>query len=91
MDDLPYALEAEVSITKKEIEMLKDQYHLHGGEKKDPQTKFDYAWALVRSPDRKDQQLGVQLLNELYKEQPSRRRECLYYLALGEYKLGNYR
>ena len=28
---------------------------------------------------------------EIYKENPSRRRECLYYLALGEYKLANYR
>ena len=27
---------------------------------------------------------------EIYKENPSRRRECLYYLALGEYRLGNY-
>ncbi|KAJ3216105.1 mitochondrial membrane protein [Dinochytrium kinnereticum] len=28
---------------------------------------------------------------EIYKENPSRRRECLYYLSLGNYKLGNYR
>ena len=27
---------------------------------------------------------------EIYKEAPGRRRECLYYLALGQYKLGHY-
>lgn len=27
---------------------------------------------------------------ELYREEPTRRRECLYYLALGYYKMGNF-
>lgn len=27
---------------------------------------------------------------EIYRAEPARRRECLYYLALGYYKLGNY-
>jgi Fis1 C-terminal tetratricopeptide repeat len=27
---------------------------------------------------------------EIYKESANRRRECLYYLALGQYKLGHY-
>ena len=27
---------------------------------------------------------------ELYRMEPGRRRECLYYLALGHYKMGNY-
>lgn len=26
----------------------------------------------------------------IYRDEPSRRRECLYYLALGHYQLGNY-
>lgn len=29
-------------------------------------------------------------LLEIYREEPTRRRECLYYLALGYYKLGNF-
>jgi len=33
---------------------------------------------------------GVRLLQELYRAEPARRRECLYYLALGHYKMGNY-
>jgi fission 1 protein len=33
----------------------------------------------------------VRLLHEIYTEAPSRRRECLYYLALGNFKLGKYK
>jgi mitochondrial fission 1 protein len=45
---------------------------------------------LVKSSTRPDQQLGVMLLSEIFRTSPERRRECLYYLALGNYKLGNY-
>ncbi len=27
---------------------------------------------------------------DIYRAEPGRRRECLYYLALGHYKMGNY-
>lgn len=30
------------------------------------------------------------MLMSIYREEASRRRECLYYLALGHYKIGNY-
>lgn len=30
------------------------------------------------------------LLSEIFRTSPERRRECLYYLALGNFKLGNY-
>ena len=39
---------------------------------------------------RNEQQEGVRLLSEITRTAPERRRECLYYLALGNYKLGNY-
>lgn len=29
-------------------------------------------------------------MSEIFRSAPERRRECLYYLALGNYKLGNY-
>lgn len=32
----------------------------------------------------------MRLLSEIFRNSPERRRECLYYLALGNYKLGNY-
>jgi mitochondrial fission 1 protein len=71
------------------------------------QTKFNYAWGLVKCPRRDEQTEGVKLLQgqktfshglmpslmhllELYREEPTRRRECLYYLALGYYKMGNF-
>jgi fission 1 protein len=44
----------------------------------------------MKSSSRQEQQLGVRLLTEIFREAPERRRECLYYLALGNYKLGNY-
>lgn len=45
---------------------------------------------LIKSTARYDQQEGVRLLSEIFRASPERRRECLYYLALGNYKLGNY-
>lgn len=44
----------------------------------------------MKSNKRTDQQLGVMLLSDIFRTSPERRRECLYYLALGNYKLGNY-
>jgi fission 1 protein len=32
----------------------------------------------------------VRLLSEIFRNSRERRRECLYYLALGNFKLGNY-
>lgn len=45
---------------------------------------------LIKSNTRPDQQEGVRLLSDIFRTAPERRRECLYYLALGNYKLGNY-
>lgn len=45
---------------------------------------------LIKSDARLDQQEGVRLLSDIFRTSPERRRECLYYLALGHYKLGNY-
>lgn len=54
------------------------------------QTKFNYAWGLIKSARRPEQQMGVRLLTEIFRDHVERRRECLYYLALGHYRLGNY-
>lgn len=86
---LPDAADAESALKPAELAVLRSQY-----EKEDPypslQTKFNYAWGLIKSNKRDEQQLGVQLLSDIFRQSPDRRRECLYYLALGHYKLGNY-
>lgn len=55
-----------------------------------PADLFFHAQGLIKSSSRPDQQEGVRLLSEIFRNSRERRRECLYYLALGNYKLGNY-
>jgi mitochondrial fission 1 protein len=45
---------------------------------------------LIKSNTRNEQQEGVRFLTDIFRTTPERRRECLYYLALGNFKLGNY-
>lgn len=52
--------------------------------------KLTLPQGLIKSNLRHDQQEGVRLLSDIFRSSPERRRECLYYLALGNYKLGNY-
>ncbi|KAK8207218.1 hypothetical protein IWZ01DRAFT_438502, partial [Phyllosticta capitalensis] len=72
-----------------ELQVLRAQYEKEG-DYVGIQTKFNYAWGLIKSTQRSEQQEGVRLLSEIFRNSPERRRECLYYLALGNYKLGNY-
>ncbi|KAI0704307.1 mitochondrial fission 1 protein [Cytidiella melzeri] len=89
--ELPYAADAEVSLSYDELEVLRTQYHKEQAQAHVTiQTKFNYAWGLVKSPLREHQVEGVKILQEIYRAEPGRRRECLYYLALGHYKMGNY-
>ncbi|KAM7195639.1 mitochondrial fission 1 protein [Naviculisporaceae sp. PSN 640] len=89
MTQLPYAVDAETPLNPAELSVLRAQYEKEG-DMVGLQTKFNYAWGLVKSNVRTDQHLGVMLLSEIFRTSPERRRECLYYLALGNYKLGNY-
>jgi len=89
MTQLPYAIDAETPLTPAELDVLRAQYEKEG-DLVGIQTKFNYAWGLVKSNQRTDQHLGVMLLSEIFRTSPERRRECLYYLALGNYKLGNF-
>ncbi|CCF48243.1 hypothetical protein NDA18_004333 [Ustilago nuda] len=88
---LPYAADAETSLSASELQVLKQQYQteLAAGHVT-TQTKFNYAWGLVKSQNRAEMSVGVGLLTEIYRSDPPRRRECLYYLSLGHYKMGNY-
>ncbi|KAI0597010.1 mitochondria fission 1 protein [Biscogniauxia mediterranea] len=89
MTALPHAVDAETPLKPSELAVLRAQYEKEG-EMVGVQTKFNYAWGLVKANSRNDQQMGVRLLSEIFRVSPERRRECLYYLALGNYKLGNY-
>jgi len=86
---LPYAADVESPLKPEELQVLRAQYEKEG-EYVGLQTKFNYAWGLIKSSSRPDQQEGVRLLSEIFRTSRERRRECLYYLALGNYKLGNY-
>ncbi|KAH3665606.1 hypothetical protein OGAPHI_003794 [Ogataea philodendri] len=59
-------------------------------EKPEPtaQSLFNLAWALIKSNSKRDNKEGVNILTDLFKSVPARRRECLYYLAAGCYKIG---
>jgi len=91
MTEVPYAVDVEQSLSFDELEVLRLQYdkELESGHIS-TQTKFNYAWGLVKSSKHENQVQGVKLLQDLYRFEPTRRRECLYYLALGYYKMGNY-
>ncbi|KAG6879241.1 mitochondrial membrane protein [Termitomyces sp. T32_za158] len=89
--ELPYAADAEVSLSYDELEVLRLQYEKELSQAHvTVQTKFNFAWGLVKSPMREHQVEGVRLLQDIYRTQANRRRECLYYLALGYYKMGNF-
>lgn len=76
-------------ISREELEVLRRQYYSEG-QFVSLQTRFNYAWGLVRSPLVSDQQFGVKMLTDLFKDSPERRREVLYYLSIGCYKLQDY-
>ncbi|MCJ1256459.1 mitochondrial membrane protein [Lignoscripta atroalba] len=85
----PDAADAESPLKPDELQVLRAQYEKEG-DYVGVQTKFNYAWGLIKSSARNEQQEGVRLLSEIFRNAPERRRECLYYLGLGNYKLGNY-
>ncbi|KAJ3340132.1 hypothetical protein HDU93_007357 [Gonapodya sp. JEL0774] len=53
-------------------------------------TTFNYGWGLVRSGSKQDVEEGLKVLWGLYKHHPPLSRECLFYLSIGNLKLGNY-
>lgn len=51
------------------------------------QTKFEYAWLLINSTDTKDIKRGIGYMEDLTKI-PDRRRECLFFVAMGNKNIG---
>lgn len=88
---LPYAADAAQALSPAELAVLRNQYETEAAQGHvSIQTQFNYAWGLVKSDRRQDMVEGVNLLAAIYREAQNRRRECVYYLALGHYKLGNF-
>jgi len=54
-------------------------------------TQFEYAWCLIRSKYPTDVKRGIFLLEDLSKSgNESGRRDCIYYLAIGNAKIKEY-
>ncbi|KAL0993769.1 hypothetical protein UPYG_G00113720 [Umbra pygmaea] len=55
------------------------------------ETKFEYAWCLIRSKNPDDIKQGIVFLDELvHKGTKDDQRDYLFYLAIGNYKLKEY-
>lgn len=76
-------------LLNQQLQILKNQVEAEQPEVS-PQTTFNYAWGLIKSSNHKHQEEGVRLLTGVFRDVPSMRRECLYYLSLGSYKIGDY-
>ncbi|KAI8061359.1 hypothetical protein BDF21DRAFT_303277, partial [Thamnidium elegans] len=88
-DSTPLIQDAEIPLSPAELEVLRRQY-IKEGEYVTIQTKFNYAWGLIKSSKSDHIELGIKLLTEIYTDAPERRRECLYFLAIGNFKIKNY-
>ncbi|KAI8389506.1 mitochondria fission 1 protein [Blakeslea trispora] len=85
----PLIQDAQTALSPAELEVLRRQY-IKEGEYVTIQTKFNYAWGLIKSTQPDHLELGIKLLTEIYTDAPERRRECLYFLAVGNFKLSDY-
>ncbi len=60
---LPYAADAETSLSPSELDVLRNQYEKERASgHATTQTKFNYAWGLVKSKRRDEMAAGVDLL-----------------------------
>ncbi|EHL02967.1 putative Mitochondria fission 1 protein [Glarea lozoyensis 74030] len=67
---LPYAADAESPLKPEELQVLRSQYEKEG-EHVGIQTKFNFAWGLIKSNARNDQQEGVRLLSDIFHKEPN--------------------
>eukprot|EP01137_Pigoraptor_chileana_P037096 Opistho-2@33676 len=77
--------------SKQDLEQFESAYNeeLMAEQGASPNTKFNYAFCLVRSPHRDDISFGLQLLSELGRL-PEYQRDFMFYSALGCYRLHDY-
>ncbi|KAF9204418.1 mitochondrial membrane protein [Haplosporangium sp. Z 27] len=65
-DNLPSISDADSCLPDSQLEILKKQY-IREGEYVTEQTRFNYAWGLIKSKTRRDQTQGVLLLTGHFK------------------------
>ncbi|XP_072750495.1 mitochondrial fission 1 protein [Anoplolepis gracilipes] len=53
-------------------------------------AQFEYSWCLVRSKYSADIRKGILLLEDLYSNNDTEKRDCLYYLAIGNARIKEY-
>ncbi|XP_030648321.1 mitochondrial fission 1 protein-like [Chanos chanos] len=79
-------------VAPEDLEKFEKKYNAElakGGVSKD--TKFEYAWCLIRSKHADDIKKGIVLLDELvHKGTKDDQRDYLFYLAVANYKLKDY-
>lgn len=85
----PALEELEQPLSSQQLQILKNQLESEKPESSS-QSQFNYAWGLIKSNSHRQVQEGIDLLVQIYKHDSSMRRECLYYLSLGSYKVGDY-
>lgn len=90
VDYLPTLDDASDALLPQQLEVLHQQVVNEGGDDATIQSRFNYAWGLIKSPEVNDERLGIKILTDIYKESPNRRRECLYYLTIGCYKVNEF-
>merc|ERR1712063_56971 len=80
------------SVSEEDLRKFERRYHdnLAKGTVTNP-IQFEYAWCLIRSRYPTDIKRGIFLLEDLLKGgSESSRRDCLYYLAIGNSKIKEY-
>ncbi|TID19223.1 hypothetical protein CANINC_003793 [Pichia inconspicua] len=86
---LPEPEEAFIPLREEQLAILEAQV-----ESEQPvatvQSQFNFAWGLIKSKDDDDVKQGINLMTEIFKTVPSRRKECIYYLALACFKMKEY-
>ncbi|XP_017327398.1 mitochondrial fission 1 protein [Ictalurus punctatus] len=79
-------------VAPEDLKRFEKKYNLElakGAVSKD--TKFEYAWCLIRSKYTNDIKTGIQLLEELVqKTTKDDQRDFLFYLAVANYRLKDY-
>ncbi|OQR79009.1 mitochondrial fission 1 protein-like [Tropilaelaps mercedesae] len=81
------------SISESDLRTFEKKYNEERRQSiKNPKTKFDYAWCLIRSKYPADVRKGVIFMEELFKDgDESLRRDYVYYMAFGKCKLKEYK